>query len=122
MVPALMRMYSEFMVFQNTALRDLYFSIQQLEKARTEYRAALLWMKDVSEKLENPDYRNQLARFREVNHIHCFLGTPVLCLASHVSPVLVPVQESMCTNMFIFVSDFLSNSFTEQCLNPIFLL
>lgn len=81
MVPALMRMYSEFAVFQNTALRDLSLSIQQLEKARTEYRAALLWMKDVSEKLENPDYRNQLARFREVGTV--FIAFPrLIVLAS----------------------------------------
>ena len=54
------------MVFRVTAIRDLGISIQRLQKARTEYRAALLWMKDVSEKLHNPDYRNQLFKFREV--------------------------------------------------------
>ena len=54
------------MVFRVTAIRDLSLSIQRLQKARTEYRAALLWMKDVSEKLQNPDYRNQLFKFREV--------------------------------------------------------
>ena len=54
------------MVFRVTAIRDLGLSIQRLQKARTEYRAALLWMKDVSEKLQNPDYRNQLFKFREV--------------------------------------------------------
>ena len=53
-------------MFQSTAIRDLNFSIQRLEKARTDYRAALLWMKNVSEKLQNPDYYNQLAKFREV--------------------------------------------------------
>ena len=63
-------MQSEFMVFRVTAIRDLGLSIQHLQKARTEYRAALLWMKDVSEKLQNPDYRNQLFKFREV-HISC---------------------------------------------------
>ena len=64
-------MQSEFMVFRVTAIRDLSLSIQHLQKARTEYRAALLWMKDVSEKLQNPDYRNQLFKFREVCvHVH----------------------------------------------------
>ena len=52
--------------FEASALSDLSLSIQTLEKARTDYRAALLWMKDVSGKLQNPDYRDQLVRFREV--------------------------------------------------------
>ena len=66
MIPPLLRMHSEFAVFRDSAIKDLNFSIQSLEKARTEYRAALLWMKDVSEKLHNPDYKDQLIRFREV--------------------------------------------------------
>ena len=66
MIPPLMRMHNEFTVFRDTAVRDLNNSIQSLEKGRTEYRAALLWMKDVSDKLHNPDYRDQLVRFREV--------------------------------------------------------
>ena len=71
---SLQRMQSEFMVFRVTAIRDLSISIQRLQKARTEYRAALLWMKDVSEKLQNPDYRNQLYKFREV----CDVSLPAL--------------------------------------------
>ncbi len=66
MLPSLARLQSECGVFQSTAIRDLNISIDRLEKARTDYRAALLWMKDVSEKLHNPDYHNQLAKFREV--------------------------------------------------------
>lgn len=37
-----------------------------MEKARKAYRAALLWMKDVSEKLHNPDLKDQLSKFRKV--------------------------------------------------------
>ena len=66
MITPLIRLHREFLVFRGSAIRDLNESIQLLEKARTEYRAALLWMKDVSEKLHNPDYRDQLIRFREV--------------------------------------------------------
>ena len=69
MIPTLLRMRNEFSVFRDSAIRDLNYSIQLLEKARTEYRAALLWMKNVSEKLHDPDYKNQLIRFREVNMI-----------------------------------------------------
>ena len=66
MIPPLLRLRNEFSVFRNSAITDLNMSIELLEKARTDYRAALLWMKDVSGKLQNPDYRDQLARFREV--------------------------------------------------------
>ena len=65
-LPGLQRLYQEMATFEASALSDLSLSIQTLEKARTDYRAALLWMKDVSGKLHNPDYRDQLVRFREV--------------------------------------------------------
>jgi hypothetical protein len=64
-LPGLQRLYQEMATFEASALSDLTISIQTLEKARTDYRAALLWMKDVSGKLHNPDYRDQLVRFRE---------------------------------------------------------
>lgn len=60
------RLQQEFVTFSNTAIGDLSESIKRFEKARVDYRAALLWMKDVSEKLHNPDAREQLAKFREV--------------------------------------------------------
>lgn len=66
LIPALMRIHQESCTFRESAIRDLAISIQLLEKARSEYRAALLWMKNVSMKLQNPDYRDQLAKFREV--------------------------------------------------------
>ena len=59
-------MQQELITFRASAIKDLDVSIQTLEKARTEYRAALLWMKNVSDKLQNPDYSDQLAKFREV--------------------------------------------------------
>ena len=59
--------------FEASALSDLSVSIHTLEKARTDYRAALLWMKDVSGKLQNPDYRDQLVRFREVSDLCVFV-------------------------------------------------
>ena len=65
-IPPMMRLHQEFSTFSRTAIKDLTESIQRLEKSRADYRAALLWMKDVSEKLHNPDYPNQLTRFREV--------------------------------------------------------
>ena len=74
--------------FEASALSDLSTSIQTLEKARRDYRAALLWMKDVSGKLHNPDYRDQLVRFREVS-------ADVMC-----SPCLVSVLFTGNVHMF----------------------
>ena len=66
MVEPITRLQQEFITFSSSAIGDLSESIKRLEKARGDYRAALLWMKDVSEKLHNPDAREQLTRFREV--------------------------------------------------------
>ena len=74
LIPALMRIHQESCTFRESAIRDLAISIQLLEKARSEYRAALLWMKNVSMKLQNPDYRDQLAKFREVCVCVCVGG------------------------------------------------
>ena len=68
LVPAILRLQAETTTFSSSGLGDLSWSIENLEKARKEYRAALLWMKDVSEKLNNPDAKNQLTRFREVRY------------------------------------------------------
>ena len=84
-VPPLIRMRGEFHVFRDSAIRDLDLSIQRLEKARMEYRATLLWMKDVSEKLHNPDYSNQLIRFREVHMLFCGWGGKECCVDAHLA-------------------------------------
>ena len=83
-VPPIIRLHQEFCTFTNNAITDLNESIRRLEKARMEYRAALLWMKNVSEKLHDPDQRNQLVRFREVctiihTHTHTHTHTYVSC-------------------------------------------
>jgi hypothetical protein len=39
-----------------------------MEAARTEYRGALLWMKNVSEELD-PDTYKQLEKFRKVGSV-----------------------------------------------------
>ena len=76
-----MRLHQESFTFRESAIRDLANSIHLLEKARSEYRAALLWMKDVSMKLQNPDYHNQLTKFREVCEcMHSQAGCVILCM------------------------------------------
>ncbi|XP_014667191.1 PREDICTED: islet cell autoantigen 1-like isoform X2 [Priapulus caudatus] len=61
----LVRLYNEVETFQYRAISDTYITIRRMEKARTEYRAALLWMKDVSQELD-PDTFKRLEKFRKV--------------------------------------------------------
>ncbi|XP_012137951.1 islet cell autoantigen 1-like protein isoform X2 [Megachile rotundata] len=59
------RLYQEVETFRQRAIEDTLQKVQAMEKARTEYRAALSWMKNVSQELD-PDTSKQLERFRKV--------------------------------------------------------
>ncbi|XP_076649763.1 islet cell autoantigen 1-like protein [Halictus rubicundus] len=59
------RLYQEVETFRQRAIEDTLQNVQAMEKARTEYRAALLWMKNVSQELD-PDTTKQLEKFRKV--------------------------------------------------------
>jgi hypothetical protein len=61
----LVRLYQEVEVFRHRAVSDTLLTVERMEAARTEYRGALLWMKDVSEVLD-PDTSKQLQKFRMV--------------------------------------------------------
>ncbi|XP_064647200.1 islet cell autoantigen 1-like isoform X8 [Lineus longissimus] len=61
----LVRLYQEVETFRYRAISDTLMTINRMEAARTEYRGALLWMKDVSEELD-PDTYKQLEKFRKV--------------------------------------------------------
>ncbi|XP_063412193.1 islet cell autoantigen 1-like isoform X2 [Mytilus trossulus] len=61
----LVRLYQEVETFRYRAISDTLMTINRMEGARTEYRGALLWMKDVSEQLD-PDTYKQLEKFRKV--------------------------------------------------------
>lgn len=61
----LVRLYQEVETFRYRAISDTLMTINRMESARTEYRGALLWMKDVSEVLD-PDTYKQLEKFRKV--------------------------------------------------------
>lgn len=61
----LLRLYQEMETFHTRAVEDTAETVDKLESSRTQYRASLLWMKDISEKL-NPDVFKQLDRFRRV--------------------------------------------------------
>ncbi|KAI7807990.1 islet cell autoantigen 1-like isoform X1 [Triplophysa rosa] len=63
--PPLYRMEQEVETFRRRAIADTLLTVSRMEKARTEYRGALLWMKDVSQELD-PDTYKQLEKFRKV--------------------------------------------------------
>uniref|UniRef100_A0A8D0L8V8 Islet cell autoantigen 1 like n=1 Tax=Sphenodon punctatus TaxID=8508 RepID=A0A8D0L8V8_SPHPU len=61
----LSRLGKELATFNHRAVSDTMLTINRMERARTEYRGALLWMKDVSQELD-PDTCNQMEKFRKV--------------------------------------------------------
>ncbi|XP_033101671.1 islet cell autoantigen 1-like isoform X2 [Anneissia japonica] len=61
----LVRLYQEVETFRYRAISDTLMTINRMEAARVEYRAALLWMKDASKELD-PDTYKQLEKFRKV--------------------------------------------------------
>ncbi|XP_054643419.1 islet cell autoantigen 1-like [Dunckerocampus dactyliophorus] len=63
--PPLHRLHQEVETFRRRAIADTLLTVGRMEKARTEYRGALLWMKDISQELD-PDTYKQLEKFRKV--------------------------------------------------------
>lgn len=61
----LSRLKQEVATFSQRAVSDTQMTINRMEQARTEYRGALLWMKDVSQELD-PDTLKQMEKFRKV--------------------------------------------------------
>ncbi|XP_043301580.1 islet cell autoantigen 1-like protein isoform X4 [Cervus elaphus] len=61
----LSRLQQEVATFSQRAVSDTLTTINRMEQARTEYRGALLWMKDVSQELD-PDTLKQVEKFRKV--------------------------------------------------------
>ncbi|XP_068575493.1 islet cell autoantigen 1-like isoform X2 [Cebidichthys violaceus] len=63
--PPLHRLHQEVETFRRRAIADTLLTVSRMEKARTEYRGALLWMKDASQELD-PDTYKQVEKFRKV--------------------------------------------------------
>ncbi|XP_061771472.1 islet cell autoantigen 1 isoform X2 [Nerophis ophidion] len=61
----LCRLYQEVETFRFRAISDSWLTVNRMEQTRTEYRGALLWMKDVSQELD-PDTHKQMEKFRKV--------------------------------------------------------
>ena len=64
----LVRLFQEVDTFQSRAVEDTGKTVEEMEKIRTEYRGALMWMKNISKEF-NPDNYQQLEKFREVQGI-----------------------------------------------------
>lgn len=62
----LCRLYQEVETFRYRAISDTWLTVNRMEQSRTEYRGALLWMKDVSQELD-PDTHKQMEKFRKVS-------------------------------------------------------
>ncbi|XP_005995469.1 islet cell autoantigen 1-like protein isoform X2 [Latimeria chalumnae] len=63
--PPLSRLEQEVETFHCRAIADTLLTVNRMEQSRTEYRGALLWMKDVSQELD-PDTSKQMEKFRKV--------------------------------------------------------
>ncbi|KAG7169979.1 Islet cell autoantigen 1-like [Homarus americanus] len=61
----LVRLFQEVDTFHTRAVEDTSCTVTEMEKIRTEYRGALMWMKNISQDF-NPDQYHQLEKFREV--------------------------------------------------------
>ncbi|XP_076868461.1 islet cell autoantigen 1 [Brachyhypopomus gauderio] len=61
----LCRLYQEVETFRYRAISDTWLTVNRMEQSRTEYRGALLWMKDVSQELD-PDTLKHMEKFRKV--------------------------------------------------------
>ncbi|XP_015256291.1 PREDICTED: islet cell autoantigen 1 [Cyprinodon variegatus] len=61
----LCRLYQEIETFRYRAISDTWLTVNRMEQSRTEYRGALLWMKDISQELD-PDTHKQMEKFRKV--------------------------------------------------------
>nr|CAH8866944.1 unnamed protein product [Trichobilharzia regenti] len=57
------RVHQEVKTFRQRAITDTLNTVKRMEHGRTEYRGALLWMKNVSSELD-PDTYKQLEKFR----------------------------------------------------------
>ncbi|EEZ99938.1 islet cell autoantigen 1 [Tribolium castaneum] len=109
--PPLVRLHHEVETFRGRAVSDTRATVIEMEKARTEYRAALSWMKSVSTQLD-PDTGHGLDRFRKAQSyvkstktkfdrltLACLQKVDLLAAArcNMFSHALVPYQGALAT-------------------------
>ncbi|KAL9958034.1 hypothetical protein ACROYT_G034999 [Oculina patagonica] len=61
----LVRLYQEVETFRYRAISDTFQTVNRMELSRTDYRAGLLWMANISKELDPEEYK-RLDKFREV--------------------------------------------------------
>lgn len=61
----LVRLYQEVETFRFRAISDTFQTVNRMELSRTDYRAGLLWMANISKELDPEEYK-RLDKFREV--------------------------------------------------------
>ena len=61
----LARLYNDVETFRFRAIADSLLSVNNMEEARTHYRASLRWMQDNSKNLDPEQYK-KLEKFRKV--------------------------------------------------------
>lgn len=66
--PSITRLMGDLGVFQQKAVQDCSFTVDRMEQFRTEFRASLLWLDNISQEL-NPEDREQLEKFRKVQSL-----------------------------------------------------
>lgn len=62
---SLARLFSELETFRFRAIQDTQITVTKMEQSRSDYRARLLWMADISKELD-PDQMKRLDKFRDV--------------------------------------------------------
>ena len=62
----LVRLFAELETFRFRAIQDTQMTVEKMEQARSDYRARLLWMADISKELD-PDQNKRLGKFRDVS-------------------------------------------------------
>uniref|UniRef100_A0A673SX26 Islet cell autoantigen 1 n=1 Tax=Suricata suricatta TaxID=37032 RepID=A0A673SX26_SURSU len=80
----LCRFHQEVETFRHRAISDTWLTVNRMEQCRTEYRGALLWMKDVSQELD-PDLYKQMEKFRKTTLLHFWEKTSHTMAAIHES-------------------------------------
>ena len=82
----LVRLYQEVDTFRLRAIEDTRWTVENMEKARNEYRGALMWMKNVSTELD-PDTFKQLEKFRKVQVGFHQSEASILCVLTNQSSI-----------------------------------
>ncbi|XP_065211890.1 islet cell autoantigen 1 isoform X2 [Planococcus citri] len=112
------RLYQKLETFHRRAIADTLQTVQKMEKTRTEYRAVLNWMKDISQELD-PDTYKQMERFKKVQeHVKIskarFDRLKGVCITK--IDVLAASRSNMFSNLLLLYEKSL-REFTEKCAN-----